>query len=161
MDTVTSATTADLDRYRELARGRPPEPYTYVALLGLSTFDPEKLLRAVAKGFAWKTFEHLVQNVGLPVEQVASAIGLPKRTRARRKAERRFAPDESDRLLRIARVYARALDLFAGDRDAAVRWLTQRKHTLGDAIPLELARTDAGAREIEATIDRIEQGVYT
>lgn len=161
MDTPSTATTADLDRYRELTHGRHQEPYTYVALLGLSTFDAEKLLRAVAKGFGWKTFEHLVQNVGLPVEQVASAVGLSKRTRARRKAERRFAPDESDRLLRIARVYARALDLFAGDRDAAVRWLTQRKHTLGDSIPLELARTDAGAREIEATIDRIEQGVYT
>jgi putative toxin-antitoxin system antitoxin component (TIGR02293 family) len=59
-----------------------------------------------------------------------------------------------------ARIYARVLDLFAGDRSAAVRWLTQPKISLGGAVPLELARTEVGGREIEATIDRIEHGVY-
>ena len=157
----TTATTADLERYRELSGGKPPEPYTYVTLLGLNTFEREKLLRAVERGLAWKTFDRLVQNVGLPVEQIAGAIDLPKRTRARRKAEGRFLPDESDRLLRFARIYARALDLFAGEREVAVRWLTQPKHALSGAIPLELARTDVGAREVEAAIDRIEQGVYS
>lgn len=157
----THPASADFERYRELSGGKPPEPYTYVTLLGLNTLQREKLLRAVERGFAWKTFDRLVQSVGLPAEQIASAIDLPKRTRARRKAEGRFLPDESDRLLRLARVYARALDLFAGQREVAVRWLTQPKHALGGAIPLELARTDAGAREVEATIDRIEQGVYS
>jgi putative toxin-antitoxin system antitoxin component (TIGR02293 family) len=118
------------------------------------------LLKAVQKGFEWKTFERLAENVGISAEDLAIAVDLPKRTRARRKAEGRFRADESDRLLRIARVYARVLDLFGDDRAATLRWLTERKNALGGLVPLHLVRTDFGAREIEATIDRIEHGVY-
>jgi putative toxin-antitoxin system antitoxin component (TIGR02293 family) len=160
MDTETSAVPKDVERYRELTSGKSREPHAYAALLGLKTFDAPSLLRAVQKGLAWKAFERLVQNVGLPAEQIARVLDLPLRTRARRKAEGRFQPTESDRLLRLARIYARALDLFAGDREAALRWLTRKKIALADMVPLELARTDVGAREVEATIDRIEQGVY-
>lgn len=159
MDT-TVPVTKDVERFRELSREVRPGSNNYVALLGLNVFEPNALLRAVTKGFAWKTFDRLVENVGLPAEQIASAIDLPKRTRARRKIEGRFRPDESDRLLRLARIYGRVLDLFASDRDAALRWLTRPKLSLGGAVPLELAKTDVGGREIEATIDRIEHGVY-
>ena len=154
----TVAATKDIERYRDLSRGTREN--TYVALLGLSVFDADALLRAVAKGLPWKAFDRLVENVGLPAEQIADAIDLPKRTRARRKIEGRFRADESDRLLRVARIYGRVLDHFAGNRAAAVRWLTQPKISLGGAVPLELARTEVGGREIEATIDRIEHGVY-
>lgn len=160
MDAEASAVPKDVERYRELTNGKSREPHAYAALLGLKTFDAPSLLRAVQKGFAWKAFERLVQNVGLPAEQIARVLDLPLRTRARRKAEGRFQPAESDRLLRLARIYARALDLFAGDREAALRWLTRKKIALAEMVPLELARTDVGAREVEATIDRIEQGVY-
>jgi putative toxin-antitoxin system antitoxin component (TIGR02293 family) len=150
----------DLEQYRSLVSAKSPQLHAYAVLLGLKTLDAGPLLTAVQKGFAWKTFERLVQNVGLPAEQVASVLDLPLRTRARRKAEGRFQPAESDRLLRFARIYARVLDLFGGDRKAALRWLTEKKHSLGGAVPLELARTELGAREIDVTIDRIEHGVY-
>jgi putative toxin-antitoxin system antitoxin component (TIGR02293 family) len=149
----------DVERYRELT-SRKSEPYAYGVLLGLKSFDGASLLTVVEKGLAWKAFEHLVENVGLPAEQIARVADLPLRTRARRKVEGRFQPDESDRLLRLARIYGRALDLFAGDRDATLRWLTHKKISLNGRIPLELAKTDVGAREVETTIDRIEQGVY-
>lgn len=161
MDAPGSETPKDVARYREMrSRRHSAGPHAYAVLLGLTVVDTAPLAKAIQKGFAWKTFDHLVQNLGLPAEQVAQVIDLPLRTRARRKAEGRFQPDESDRMLRVARVYARTLDLFEGDRDAALQWLTKPKLSLSGAVPLELAKTDFGAREIDATIDRIEHGVY-
>ena len=59
------------------------------------------------------------------------------------------------------RVFGRALELFEGDSRAAERWLSSPKRALGGAVPSELAETEAGAREVEALIGRIEHGVFS
>ena len=58
-------------------------------------------------------------------------------------------------------VFGRALELFEGDSRAAERWLSSPKRALGGAVPYELAETEAGAREVEALIGRIEHGVFS
>ncbi|HEX7190811.1 MAG TPA: antitoxin Xre/MbcA/ParS toxin-binding domain-containing protein [Thermoanaerobaculia bacterium] len=67
----------------------------------------------------------------------------------------------SDRLFRVARVLARAIDLFDGDREAALEWLTKPQRALGDAVPLDLAATELGAHEVEALALRLEHGVFS
>jgi putative toxin-antitoxin system antitoxin component (TIGR02293 family) len=69
--------------------------------------------------------------------------------------------EESDRLLRAGRVFGRALELFDGDTNAARNWLSKPQPALGGGVPLELAETEVGAREVEAAIGRIEHGVYS
>ena len=59
------------------------------------------------------------------------------------------------------RVFGRALELFEGDSQAAERWLSSPRAALGGATPLELAKTEAGAREVEALIGRLEHGVFS
>jgi putative toxin-antitoxin system antitoxin component (TIGR02293 family) len=61
----------------------------------------------------------------------------------------------------VARVFARALALFDGDADQARAWLSAPQPALGGMPPLVLARTDLGAREVEALVDRLEHGVLT
>jgi putative toxin-antitoxin system antitoxin component (TIGR02293 family) len=61
----------------------------------------------------------------------------------------------------VSRVYARTLDLFEGDADAARRWFYTPARALGGERPIDFARTDLGTREVEALIDRLEQGVLT
>jgi putative toxin-antitoxin system antitoxin component (TIGR02293 family) len=90
---------------------------------------------------------------------VAAIIGIPRRTLARRKIEKRFTAEESDRLLRGARVFAKSLRLFDGNRDTAVEWLITIEAALGKA-PAELMSTDIGAREVERVIGALEQGVF-
>jgi putative toxin-antitoxin system antitoxin component (TIGR02293 family) len=77
----------------------------------------------------------------------------------RRKKQGKFEPEESDRLLRIARVFARGLELFEGNVDAARTWLTSHHPALGRLTPLELAKTDVGANLVESLIGRLEFGV--
>jgi putative toxin-antitoxin system antitoxin component (TIGR02293 family) len=151
--------TRDIARYSQFVKSGAPGMHAYVVLLGLEYFDLPSVLKAVEKGFPWKAFERLTQNLGLPSEQVAEMVGIPRRTLARRKLEKRFDSDESDRLLRAARVFARTLRLFDGDRDAAVEWLTTLEIALG-AAPASLMNTDVGAREVERIIGALEHGIF-
>jgi len=152
--------TKDLDRFRQYLRRGAPGPHAYVVLLGLETFDPLDLLRAVKKGLSYRTFERFRRNTSLSFERVTDLIDIPRRTMTRRKRDGRFLPDESDRLLRASRLFGKTLELFEGDRDAAMEWLTAAQPALGATIPLDLARTDVGAREVERLVGRLEHGVF-
>jgi putative toxin-antitoxin system antitoxin component (TIGR02293 family) len=132
-----------------------------VVLLGLETFDSPQLLRAVEYGLPFGAFERFVAATSLPKTDVLTLVNIPQRTLTRRKREGRFHQDESDRLVRAARIFAHALSLFEGDRDRAKHWLSEPQKALGGAFPLALARTEVGALEVERLIGRLEHGVFT
>ena len=92
---------------------------------------------------------------------IATIIGLPERTLARRRAAGKLAPDESERLLRIATVFEKAVNLFEGDVHAAVAWLRKPRKALAHQTPLAYSRTGIGAREVEDLIGRLEYGVFS
>jgi putative toxin-antitoxin system antitoxin component (TIGR02293 family) len=150
----------DIDRFRRFLERGSPGAHAYVVLLGLDTFDAPHLLRALNKGFAYRVLDRLQRNMALTVEQLGEIVDIPRRTLARRKREGRFLPDESDRLLRAARLFGRTLALFEGDRDDAAEWLTVPQPALGGAVPLQLAKTDVGVREVETLVGRLEHGVF-
>jgi putative toxin-antitoxin system antitoxin component (TIGR02293 family) len=160
-ETTTGETTKDVERFRQFLDEGAPGPLAYVVLLGLETFAAPDLLKTVRKGFMYRTFERFQRNTDLPLESLLEWIDIPRRTLTRRKREGRFLPDESDRLLRATRLFGRTLELFEGDRQAATDWLTTAQPALGGATPLDLARTDVGAREVERLIHRLEHGVFS
>jgi putative toxin-antitoxin system antitoxin component (TIGR02293 family) len=137
-------------------RGHP-----YVSLLGLAAYDTARLDAAVRRGLPYGAFEKLSRALALPAGQVAETLSIPGRTLQRRKAEARLAPDESDRLVRLARLYAATLELFEGDAAAARQWLESPALGLGGETPLRLSQTEPGAREVEALIGRLEHGVFS
>jgi len=158
-----AATTATKDvlRFRQFLTRGGPGPHAYVILLGMDTFDAPALFRALRKGFAYRAFEHLRRNSTLSAERVMALIGVPRRTLSRRKRDGRFLPDESDRLLRVSRLFGLALQLFEGDQAAATDWLETAQPALGGMAPLDLAGTEAGAREVERLMARLEHGVFS
>jgi putative toxin-antitoxin system antitoxin component (TIGR02293 family) len=153
--------TKDLDRFRRYLQRGAPGPHAYVILLGLEAFDPPALLRAVRRGLPYRAFERFRQNTALSLERATGLIDIPRRTMTRRKREGRFLPDESDRLLRASRLFGKALELFEGDRDAATEWLTTAQPALGGSVPLDLAKSEVGALEVERLIGRLEHGVFS
>ena len=86
---------------------------------------------------------------------------MKPRTLDRRKREGHLLPEESDRLLRVSRVFGKALELFEGDPKSAREWLSAPQTALGGAVPLDMARTDIGALEVEALAGRLEHGVFS
>lgn len=114
----------------------------------------------VRRGLPYAALEAVMARLGLSREQVAGALHLPERTLARRKKERRLHPDESDRLFRLARIAAQAADVL-GSTEKAARWLQRPNRALGGRVPLGLLDTDAGTRELEEVLGRIEHGVVS
>lgn len=135
--------------------------YSYAELLGIKTASLPALLREVEKGLPFRAYERFANALGATADDLLRFVGIPRRTLVRRKAEGRFSSDESDRLLRAARVFGQALELFDGDREAAFEWLSEPQIALGGAVPLDVARTEVGAREVELLVLRIEHGVYS
>ena len=111
------------------------------------------------RGLTYGAFERLQRNTALSARTLADLAEIPTRTLARRREEGRLDPDESDRLLRVARVFGRALELFEVDAAAARRWLTTPQPAERGLVPLDLARTDVGAREVEHLVGRLEHGI--
>lgn len=132
-----------------------------VVLLGFRLSDPAQIIKRVEEGFSFQALERFQKYTRIPTDDLAEVVAIKLRTLHRRKKEGRLGSDESDRLLRVARVFAKALDLFEGDAEAAKRWFYTPARALGGERPIAFARTDLGTREVEALIDRLEQGVLT
>ena len=153
------AGTPDLAEFRAQLSARSQAEHSYVALLGLRDYRPIKLYAQLRKGLAYGALERFQRNTRLSSAEIAELIQLPPRTLARRKQTGRLEPEESDRLVRLARVFGRALGLFEGDPDAARHWLSSKQPLVGNLVPLELAGTDVGALEVEHLIGRLEHGI--
>jgi putative toxin-antitoxin system antitoxin component (TIGR02293 family) len=139
--------------------GPPLAAGEYMVLLGLAAAPPLEVATLVAAGLPWSAVERLQANTGLPLAALAPLIDTPVRTLMRRRLAGILQPAESDRVVRVARVFARALDLHRGDRDAARAWLLAPAIAFGGQPPATVARTEVGAREVENLVGRLEQGI--
>ncbi|MGH7831140.1 MAG: type II RES/Xre toxin-antitoxin system antitoxin [Candidatus Binatia bacterium] len=124
----------------------------------ISTLD--ELRETVKKGLPYASLEALIGKFGLGREEAAAALHLPQRTIARRKKEQKLRVDESDRLLRLARVSAQAAATL-GSEEKAAQWLRRPNRALGSLAPLELIDSDIGTRQVEDVLGRIEHGIVS
>lgn len=122
--------------------------------------SPEELKDWIREGLPFASLEKVMERFRLNREEISSALDLPARTLARRKAEQRLHRDESDRLFRLVRIASQASEVLGGD-DKASRWLHRPNRALGGRQPLELLDTDLGSRQVEEVLGRIEHGVYS
>ena len=81
----------------------------------------------------------------------------PRTLSHRRTNGGRLTVYESDRAARVARGLAVAERTFA-NREKAARWLHRNLGALGGRTPMDLIRTDAGARVVEGLLARISWG---
>src|SRR6059036_2634853 len=121
---------------------------------------PTKLIHRIQKGLRFSELETLQNSIDLPFEQLAAKLSISRSTLQRRKAAGRLSPDESDKIIRYSRLVRQAADFF-GDIEKARAWLKHPQYGLGGAIPLDYARTEAGAREVENLLGRMDYGVYS
>jgi putative toxin-antitoxin system antitoxin component (TIGR02293 family) len=126
-------------------------------LLDLKLESDADAIRLVNKGVPVHAYRHVAEKLRFPVNLVA-----PESTVRRRLTEGRFSEVESERVVRVARVFAEAVELF-GDEDMALTWFTTPADYLeGDepVTPMTLAATDNGARLIESRILRTAHGMF-
>jgi putative toxin-antitoxin system antitoxin component (TIGR02293 family) len=130
-------------------------------LLGLkqamSTFD---LMPVIRKGLPFTALERMSRRLAITSLAMVESLGLAKRTVARRVHEKKpLSPAESERLVRLARVFAQARHVLGSD-DKARRWIFKPSRALGGESPLHLLDTDIGTNAVIDELGRIEHGVF-
>src|SRR5262245_7074003 len=120
----------------------------------------EDLQDAIRSGLPFATLEAVMEKLKIGLNEAAAVLHIPERTMARRKRDKRFPPDESDRVLRLARIYAHATEVFETEDDAR-DWIKDPNRALGGKRPLDLLDTDIGVQKVDAVLTRIQQGVYS
>ncbi|MBI4529596.1 MAG: DUF2384 domain-containing protein [Deltaproteobacteria bacterium] len=119
-----------------------------------------ELRQTANAGLPYASVEVVMAKFGLTRDETGTVLRLPQRTLARRKKERRLRADESDRLLRLARIGAQAAEVL-GSEEKAARWLRRPNRALENRVPLELLDSDIGSRQVEDVLGRIEHGVVS
>ena len=124
-------------------------------------FNPGNLVEVVQIGLPVTELTDLQTSLGVPADKLAPMLGISRATFHRRKgAGSKLNSAVSDRVVRFARLLGKTIKVFGGIEDAK-QWLNSPQFGLGGAVPLEYARTEIGAREVENLLGRIEYGVYS
>jgi putative toxin-antitoxin system antitoxin component (TIGR02293 family) len=138
------------------------QPSTWASgRLGLTSERLADLIRSIKRGLPFSALDLLAAETGFSVSELAAAMGIPPRTLARRKTAGKLSADESERVVRVAGLFEKALALFDGDEAGAQRWMRLPKEALDGESPIEFSSTEIGAREVENLIGRLEHGVFS
>jgi putative toxin-antitoxin system antitoxin component (TIGR02293 family) len=118
-------------------------------------------VKFIQAGLRESELTDLQTSLDLSSEGVLSLVGLSKATFHRKKTTgANLSPWVSDRVVRFATLLSKAITVF-GSQGEANKWLKSPQFGLGGALPLDFAKSEVGAREVENLLGRIEYGVYT
>ena len=100
----------------------------------------------------------LLDDLDLPLRNVAEALAIPERTMHRLKNAAVVPAVIADKVARARDVHGRATTVL-GARRAAQRWLMRPNPALGGKLPLSLLDTSLGWEQVKQVLGRIEHGV--
>jgi putative toxin-antitoxin system antitoxin component (TIGR02293 family) len=128
-------------------------------LIGIDVDTVSGLIAAIREGLPFDVFVNLQHVLDIPAAPLADLLGIPLRTLNRRKHEGQFKPEESDGLIRVARVVSRTFNFFE-DQAAAILWLKTPEIAFDDVTPLSLLDTEVGAQEVLRLLGQLAHGVF-
>ncbi len=127
--------------------------------LGVQPMRTEgQLLQVVEQQLPTSAIKRLL-TLGLTRQEVDNLV-IPLRTLQHRRSRReKLTVDESDRVLRLVRLLCQAESVY-GSRDGALEWLRRPVGRLKNRAPMDLIRTDTGARIVEELLVQIDEGMF-
>lgn len=127
--------------------------------LGTDVSSEADLARIVDRGIRLDVLGH-VARAGFSRQEIEHFI-IPARTWRHRKIKKEpLSVAESDRVVRLTRIQALAEDVF-GNVANANRWLREGLGILDGKSPLEVTRTESGARLVEQLLAKLDWGAAT
>lgn len=122
--------------------------------------SPAVMMRRIRNGIPAESFVETAEKLGISQELLAAKLGLVTRTLNRkRKANENLSAQESERILRVVRIWNMARILFRTD-EAIAEWLLRPAASLDHAAPLDLLDTDVGTAEVEGLITGLAYGNF-
>lgn len=118
------------------------------------------LIRDIREGVTTSELDRLAHDLGMRVEDLAIAMRMSSRTLARRRQSGTLNVDESERVVRVARILEAAVAALGSVEDARV-WLATRNIGLRNATPISLVDTEPGGELVRNLLGQIQHGVYS
>lgn len=126
-------------------------------ILEIAAADGRAAIEAARRGVPVSAVDALVETGRLTLAEI-DRIVLPRKTLSHRRGLGALTPDQSDRVIRVARVIAAAEATF-GSVEKAGRWLRRPTKALDGDKPIDLLDTSEGGRQVERLLTRIDHGL--
>jgi putative toxin-antitoxin system antitoxin component (TIGR02293 family) len=126
--------------------------------IGRAVRSMDDLADLVRQGLPFQTLAVVMDGYAIERESACRLLHLSHRNYLRRREQGRLSPDESDRLVRVARVLAHANRVFE-DAEASAEWIRTPNTALGRRQPLSLLDTDISVQQVDQILGRIEHGI--
>ncbi|MGO4669802.1 antitoxin Xre/MbcA/ParS toxin-binding domain-containing protein [Bosea sp. 2KB_26] len=126
-------------------------------LIGAPINSSRDLISAVRRGFPVQTVEYVISSGRMSLAEIDLVV-IPRKTLSHRRKIGTLTSEQSDRLIRAARVLAEAEETF-GSQQKAAKWLRRPTTALSGEKPIDLLDTSEGADQVEALLGRIGHGI--
>jgi putative toxin-antitoxin system antitoxin component (TIGR02293 family) len=133
-----------------------PNISEYIGVTPKSEFD---LARIVEDGLPIDSLS-LLKEKGLTFSEVSTMVISPRTLKHRKARGEHLSHEETDRMVRVARIVALAENVF-GNLEKALLWLRSPDDRIGDRNPLSMLHTESGGRLIENMLWQLDEGVYS
>jgi putative toxin-antitoxin system antitoxin component (TIGR02293 family) len=115
------------------------------------------IARLIRDGLPVDVVDRLVGDKTVTPNEVSRII-IAAKAMSERRRKGGLTPEQSGKVIRVARVFAEALETF-GSRDKALTWMRRGCAVLGGKAPIDLLDTDEGAGLVESLLGRIAHGL--
>ena len=133
-----------------------PQMFEMIGIAPRSDFD---LARITEEGISTDSLLAL-KDRGLTFSEISEIIISPRTLKHRKARREPLSHEETDRVVRVARILSLAEDVFAS-REKALMWLRMPDERLENRTPLKMLTTESGGRLVENLLWQIDEGIYT
>ena len=126
--------------------------------IGVEPGSDFELANTVESGLPVDTLTLLKQQ-GLTFTEISDYVISPRTLKHRKARGEHLSDEETDRLVRVARVLALADEIF-GNHEKALLWLRTPDDRLRGRSPFSMLKTEAGGRLTESMLWQIDEGIY-
>ncbi|MCO5242189.1 MAG: DUF2384 domain-containing protein [Chitinophagaceae bacterium] len=113
----------------------------------------------IREGIPREALDHLMDNTGLTVTEISSIIRTSDRTLRRYTAKHKLNPEQSERLIELARLYTRGEEVL-GNMENFKQWMGSNVIALGNKKPKDFLDTSLGIQLIMNELGKIEHGIF-
>jgi putative toxin-antitoxin system antitoxin component (TIGR02293 family) len=113
----------------------------------------------IRKGVSRKALDFLMETTGITPLEMAAIMHTSDRTLRRYTASKLLNPEQSERVIELARLYSRGEEVF-GSLDAFKEWIESNVIALGNKKPKEFFDTSLGIELLMEELGRIEHGIF-
>ena len=103
----------------------------------------------------------IASELGIPVGMICRLVKISSSTFNRRQRTGVLSAEESDRVFRLRLIFEKTKAFFEGNKVAARQWLTRPAPAFHGFRPVDLLVNEAGVREVESLLNRLDYGVFS